>query len=361
MSGAAGKRALNANTDQGADPSGTSGTPTKTAPTQPGAADDTSVAADAENAAAAAELRNKKKAKKYPCGKCNEEVTTASLRCDTCEQWFHKGCIEGMTPQWFDTCSKNYDLHQDSGFLCKTCRKVWNEMRKSIKDLKKMVMSMGERIATLEKEKITLEKKVEKNEVRTEKVREGLQEVGKEVENGMEKAKEEAKIGMRTEMKDQEERSVNVVIYGIEESKEEAAEKRKEEDKRHVEAVAEKIGVEIKGEIEVKFRAGKKSDGVDARPRPMIVKVVDDETRGRLLRNASRLSRVTEMKKVFIAPDLTWEQREEARKEEKKMRDEAEKKTEEAKKEGGNEKYLVVGPRGRRRIIRVAGGAEAAH
>ena len=228
-------------------------------------------------------------------------------------------------------------------------------------EAKKMVMSMGERIATLEKEKITLEKKVEKNEVRTEKVREGLQEVGKEVENGMEKAKEEAKIGMRTEMKDQEERSVNVVIYGIEESKEEAAEKRKEEDKRHVEAVAEKIGVEIKGEIEVKFRAGKKSDGVDARPRPMIVKVVDDETRGRLLRNASRLSRVTEMKKVFIAPDLTWEQREEARKEEKKMRDEAEKKTEEAKKEGGNEKYLVVGPRGRRRIIRVAGGAEAAH
>ena len=52
-----------------------------------------------------------------------------------------------------------------------------------------------------------------------------------------------------------------------------------------------------------------------------------------------------------MSQDLTWAQREEARKEEKQLREEAERKTEEAKKEGKKGKFLVVGQRGRRRIV----------
>ena len=115
--------------------------------------------------------------------------------------------------------------------------------------------------------------------------------------------------------------------------------------------VAENIGVEIKGEVEVKFRAGKRSEEATAKPRPMIVRVTDDETRESLLKNASRLMRTDNMKRVFISPDLTWEQREEARKVENKLRQEAEKKTEEAKNEGRAGKYVVTGQRGRRRIV----------
>ena len=44
--------------------------------------------------------------------------------------------------------------------------------------------------------------------------------VEKEVVSGMEKAKEEVKKDMGRDMKEREERSLNVVFYGIEESKE---------------------------------------------------------------------------------------------------------------------------------------------
>lgn len=187
--------------------------------------------------------------------------------------------------------------------------------------------------------------------MKTDKVKEGLEGVEKEVVNGMVKAKEEVKKDIQTERDQREERSVNVVIYGIDESKEQAPEKRKEDDGKKVKEVAENIGVEIRGEVEVKFRAGKRSEEATAKPRPMIVRVTDDETREMLLKNASRLMRTDNMKRVFISPDLTWEQREEARKVEKKLREEAEKKTEEAKNEGRAGKYVVTGQRGRRRIV----------
>ena len=115
--------------------------------------------------------------------------------------------------------------------------------------------------------------------------------------------------------------------------------------------VVQAIGVEVKGEVEVKFRAGKQNTETGARPRPMIVKISDDETREKIFRDARNLARVPDLKKVFVSQDLTWAQREEARKEEKRMKEEAESKTEEAKKEGKVGKFLVVGQRGRRRIV----------
>ena len=115
--------------------------------------------------------------------------------------------------------------------------------------------------------------------------------------------------------------------------------------------VVQAIGVEVKGEVEVKFRAGKQNTETGARPRPMIVKISDDETREKIFRDARNLARVPDLKKVFVSQDLTWAQREEARKEEKRMKEEAESKTEEAKKEGKVGKFLVVGQRGRRRVV----------
>ena len=185
--------------------------------------------------------------------------------------------------------------------------------------------------------------------------------VEKEVTSGMLEAKEAVKKDLRTEMKDQDERSANLVIYGLEESNDPDTEKSKEEDRKKVDDVAEKIGVELTGEIKVRFRAGKKNEGPDARPRPLIVKVGDDEVRERLMKNAPRLARADGMKRVFLSPDLTWEQREEAKKEEKKMRDEADRKTEEAKNEGKEGRYVVTGPRGRRKIAWREGEVVARH
>ena len=116
--------------------------------------------------------------------------------------------------------------------------------------------------------------------------------------------------------------------------------------------MVKEIGIEMKGEIEIKFRAGKKMEGdAGSRPRPLIVQVSDDETRERIFKGARNLSRVPAMKKVFVSPDLTWTQREEARKEEKQLKELADEKTEEAKNEGKSGKWIMIGQRGKRRLV----------
>ena len=71
----------------------------------------------------------------------------------------------------------------------------------------------------------------------------------------------------------------------------------------------------------------------------------------KLLQDARKLSRIPELKRVFIAEDMTWAQREEARKMERELREEAERKTNEAKNDGRVGKFILVGPRGRRRLV----------
>ena len=57
---------------------------------------------------------------------------------------------------------------------------------------------------------------------------------------------------------------------------------------------------------------------------------------------------------MFFSQDLTWQQREEQRKIERELEEEAKRKTEDKKKDGGGKgKYVVVGARGRRRLVRI--------
>ena len=295
-----------------------------------------------------------KKKKKDPCGKCGEDVTLAgkSLSCQVCEFWFHYECVPGMTKEYFDNCKMTRDFLGHSAFLCQVCRKVVAKFNRKMKDLEGEIEKLNERVNVLELEKETLAQKVENMEMKTDKVKEGLEGVEKEVVSGMEKAKEEVKQDMGREMKEREERSQNIVLYGLEEPSTSTVEDKKKEDKKRVEEVVKEIGVEMKGEIEIKFRAGKKMEGdAGSRPRPLIVQVSDDETRERIFKGARNLSRVPRMKNVFIGQDLTWAQREEARKEEKQLRELADKKNEEAKNEGKSGKYVLVGQRGRRRLV----------
>ena len=292
--------------------------------------------------------------KKDPCGKCGEKVTLAgkSLSCQVCEFWFHYECVPGMTKEFFDNCKMTREFLGHSAFLCQVCRKVVAKFNRKMKDFEGEIKKLNERVNVLELEKESLAQKVENMEMKTDKVKEGLEGVEKEVVSGMEKAKEEVKQDMGREMKEREERSQNIVLYGLEEPTAQTTEERKKEEKRRVEEVVREIGVEANGEIEVKFRAGKKMEGeTGTRPRPLIVHVSDEETRERIFKGARNLSRVPAMKKVFVSPDLTWTQREEARKEEKQLKELADKKTEEAKNEGKSGKWIMIGQRGKRRLV----------
>ena len=129
----------------------------------------------------------------FPCGKCDTEVTGNSICCNSCELWYHFGCVEGMTKEYFDNCEKIYKQLGYSAFLCKVCRKVLSSVKKSLKDLKDEMKAMSDKIVVLELEKETLAQKLEKIEKKAEKVSDRMVGVEKEVATGMEKAKEEVK------------------------------------------------------------------------------------------------------------------------------------------------------------------------
>ena len=258
-----------------------------------------------------------------------------------------------MSEQFRECCDAMNRINGGSAFLCVICRKLATKLNGSITDVNKKVDALEARVQTLELQNKILNEKVEKTESKTEQVKEQVGGIEKEIDAGMQKAKEEVKEEMSAEMKNREERKMNIVIYGIDESDKEEAEERKKEDEKKVAEIATEIGVATKGKVEVKWRLGKKVEG-ENKPRPMIVQLEDAESRAKLLEKARFLARNANpaWKRVYLAPDLTWQQREEARKKEEELRKQAEKMTAEAALAGGaGEVYRVIGSRGNRRIV----------
>jgi hypothetical protein len=243
----------------------------------------------------------KKKAKKHPCGKCDEEckANEKAVICNSCEIWFHSGCVEGMTSEFFDNCQKTYDLFGHSAFLCKICRKVMTKFTKKAKEQDEKIEAMNNRLTIIEREKDAMMDKIKAMEMKTEQVKSGLGMVEKEVENGMEKAKEEVKREVKTEMTRRDERSENLVIYGLAEITEGTTEQKQAKEMKKLGEIAKEIGVEIKGETSIKYRAGKVRD--DGKARPLIVKIADEESRTKMVENARKLARSDNWKSLHLA------------------------------------------------------------
>ena len=295
------------------------------------------------------------KTKKHPCGACSENVTSAtkSLMCTVCDLWFHYDCIEGMTKQLFDCCDLAYSTLGVSSFFCKSCKKATAKLNGVIKDLRNEVEKLSKRVEKLEAGRDVVIQQVKGVEAESVKMKEVLQGVEQEVVSGMVKAKEEVKKEMKVEMKRREDRNQRIAVYGIAESEEQDEKKKCEEDQTKVKEMIVQIGVEVIGDVVVQYRAGRPREGEEAKPRPVIVSFEDNESRARIMRNARNLSRKDGWKRVFVAPDLTFEQREEARRQEKELREEAQKKTDDAKNEGRAVRYVVIGQRGSRHVIEV--------
>ena len=161
---------------------------------------------------ATATARAKSKKVKYHCGKCDGEVT-CGVACNSCDVWFHDKGIDSMSKEYFDNCKKAQELFGFTAFLCKICKKVFMVLNKAIRDVKSDLKSMQDRVMVLEQEKEVLAQKLEKIEKGTEKVTERVEGVAREVVTGMEKAKEEVKKDVKTEMSLREANSSNIAIF----------------------------------------------------------------------------------------------------------------------------------------------------
>ena len=61
--------------------------------------------------------------------------------------------------------------------------------------------------------------------------------------------------------------------------------------------------VPVSGEVSIQLRTGRPRE-VGAKPRPLIVRVADDETRAKMFQNARKLSRNETTKRVLYLPRL---------------------------------------------------------
>ena len=247
--------------------------------------------------------------------------------------------MEGLTDEFYDNVQKSKEVFGSAAFLCKTCRKVVAKFMKGQKDMEAGMKAM-------EKDNEDLRKRVDQLERKMTGYEGGL----KKVETGLEKAKEEVKEEVRLDFMEKEERSTNLVIYGLKESEKAGTKERVKEDEENVKKIVEALEIQIEeDEVEVKFRAGKKRE--DGKPRPLIVKFKEEEKKERVLGEARKLNRKNDWKSVFLATDLTQKQREEDRKKEEERKKEAEEKNAKAQAEGKQGKWIVVGQRGRCRVV----------
>ena len=232
--------------------------------------------------------------------------------------------------------------------------KEQQEEIKAVKDKQKSSDAehrvLMEKLKAIEAENRLLAEKILKLESRADQVREGIVRVEKEVESGMQKAKDEVRQEVSGEMKEREERDANVVFYGVPEQDEPDAESRREKEKKTVQEIIAATGADAEDAAVVKFRLGRWETARD-KPRPLLVRIEDEEKRARLMSNARKLGATARWKTVFINRDLTWTQREEARKNDVKAREEAERRTNEAKNEGRTFEFKAVGPWGKKRVV----------
>ena len=303
----------------------------------------------------------------FPCG-------------GACGFHYHTACVDGMTPEFAENCETMAKIHGISPFFCLICRrfiefsnttfkqqgdeiKVVRDENKEIKAyFKDELKAIRADLKAVDAEKRVLQEKVKAMEAenrlmaaqitdllaKTDQVKTKVVTMEVGMESNMEKALKDVQLEMAKENEEKDRKALNIVIHGAAESGKTDKEEVKADEEEMVMKLAEAMEVEIEGDIQVMYRTGaKKADG---KPRPLVVKVSNDATREKLLTSGNRLARKTDWKKVFVSLDLTYQQREEARKLDAQLYEEAEKKTEEAKNEGrGGGRYRVVGQRGRRK------------
>ena len=275
---------------------------------------------------------------KHPCLRCRKAVTTdtKSVQCQTCQYWVHAEC-QGISDELFTF------LVEGEG-VCWNC----NSCLASSARLERTVIAFEARL----KETETV---AAKTVGELKRVDDGLAQLRREFEAEKIKTREAAqqkddRYVTKEEFREREARKTNIIMHRVKEPGDEvrSGEERRQQDMEECTKIFKALMMEEEARNDIKLcrRIGEK--GAD--PRPMVVVLRTEATKSKILEMAKNL-RDTEFNEVGIVPDLTVQQR----REENQMAEEVERMNEEeltAEDRAKNLKWLVVGPRGAKRIIK---------
>jgi hypothetical protein len=277
-----------------------------------------------------------KKQPEYPCLACGKNVTSNAVQCTSCAQWCHKPCT-GLSNECFKALELQKKECGNAFWGCRSCMafnvKVNSQLQEAMRR-QDVVEEKVERYA----------KNTEYNNNEINRLKEELSQVRLELD----KERANRNVGMGEEMRDQAMRRNNIIIHGLQEPDSSIGYNRDriEQDKLVCGQLFAQIGAGI-GQQSIKFcrRVGER--GRD--PRPVVIGLFEESEKKAILEGA-RSFRGTVYDNVAIVPDLTRLQRltednlavEAANRNKHLTADDINR----------NLKWLVVGKRGEKRLIK---------
>jgi hypothetical protein len=295
-------------------------------------------ATSTDNAAGKNDKRRGRKPAEFPCLCCGENCikSQSAVKCVMCSLWAHKDCIK-MPDSTFKSLE---DQIKDTGtayWVCRPCQSFGQRVKHQFAEVNKRQDETDKRVDNTEK-------RLSETDKRMDAITAELRKLAEKVT----KDKEEKEDDLCDEMQEREVRRMNIIIHGVEEVSEEIRGNREriEKDKNRCMMIFKAMKARTKRE-DMRFcrRIGEK--GHD--PRPIVVGFENEEEKRHVLARAREL-RDTAYQDISIVPDLTRKQR----RREAKLKEEAEEKNKGLTAEDirRNVKWIVVGRRGEKRLIK---------
>ena len=287
--------------------------------------------------------------KNFPCIRCNAHVkqTEKAVQCALCDLWVHKDC-EQMSDETFRVLDIQNEETGQCFWNCKSCGSFARKYEKRMKILEKRVHDLEtERIPGIEEDIATMKGDIQGLQSATKK----LSDSNRENQGA---TQESVTAAVLEEMKERESRKNNLIIHNLEEPGAEFVDSKERvaKDIENFQMLVNEIDVELDVNEAHRFakRLGPRQEGATS-PRPLLIGFKSvDYCRSILEKSPSLAQKEEPLSNVNIIQDLTKAQR----KEEKKLRDDVEKKNSELSEEDqGNWKWVVVGRRGERKVVKV--------
>ena len=291
--------------------------------------------------AAAQSKAKKAKAPKHPCLRCRAAVTKdhKSVQCQTCQFWVHTEC-QDISDELFRILA-DPDSYGGVCWNCDSCLASSARLERTVVALETRVKAAE----TVSNQAINEIKRVDSD---IALLRRELEEVKNKTKETASQRNEE--YVTREELREREARKTNIIMHRVTEPSEEhkTQEERRRVDTEECRKIFSTLDMEKEGEEDISFcrRIGEKGE----EPRPLVVVLRTEETKRKLLGRARNL-RGTIHQDIGIVPDLTVEQS----REEHQLAEEAERRNEDELSQedlAKNLKWMVVGQRGARRLIK---------
>jgi hypothetical protein len=273
------------------------------------------------------------------CLGCGRQCTSQqfSVQCTLCSLWSHKDC-GGISEAYFKALEMQMREMGTAFWACRSCLSFATKVNTQLKEMDRRIEDVSVKTDTISKR--VEEQKTEIGEVKgdVKKMEERMEEMEKRIEGRV-----------YEEIREREIRRLNLVLHRVTEPSQRIRDgrERMEADKKECEKIFKSMKARTTSE-DIKFcrRIGERGE----EPRPLLIGLKSEDEKRYLMEKARDLQK-TEYKDVSIGPDMTHKQRQE----EKNMREEVDKKNREEITEDDvakNLEWMLVGPRGERRIIK---------